>query len=73
MKYGIPTYLYLEKETKCVNGSTESSGDRFLLSFSDKDKALVDKVKEEFKIDGKSLQLSKESAINEMVLSLPPR
>ena len=69
LKYGVPFYLYLEKDKeRCVNGKTEGIDDKFLLSYSKTEKSLVDKVNITLKLNKQQVTIKKESAVNEMVI-----
>ena len=54
-----------------MKGTTEKTGDKFLISFPNYEKKIADKITHKFTVDSKTIQLHKESAINEIFLSLP--
>lgn len=53
-----------------MKGVVESSGDKFLVSFSGNDKKIAEKVNITFKVSGTIKTLEKQMGANEMVLSL---
>lgn len=64
MKYGIPEYLFLEKnKQKCLDGIL-APVDRFLFSFSKNEKSVIEKLTIKLTTEKKSVKFTKEMGTN---------
>lgn len=69
MKYGIPEYLFLEKnKQKCLDGIL-APVDRFLFSFSKNEKSVIEKLTIKLTTEKKSVKFTKEMGTNQMILT----